>query len=189
MRKVAKVLAFSSLLLVASCVRSLNPLYTDQDLIYDNSLVGVWKDKETSETWAFSNGGKLEYKLLHTEEDGRNGEFSARLVRLGDKLFLDIVPTKTGFPQGDFYQSQLLPTHTIMHVVPGESTVRIAMLEVRWLQDLLADNPDAIRHETINGEIILTATPKEMQGFLLKHLNTRGAFSQSFELIRKGTSR
>ena len=185
MESIVKILIVGWFLLLTSCVQSLNPLYTDQDLIYDNSLVGVWVDKETGETWAFSNGGRLEYKLWHTDEDGRNGEFSARLVKVEDKVFLDIVPVKTGFPQSDFYQSHLLTTHTFVHVVRKESTVQLAVLEPRWLKDILATNPDAIRHEKINGEILLTSQPKETQRFLLANLNTRGAFSQPFKLTRK----
>lgn len=185
MKNIVRLLTLGWLLTITSCVQSLNPLYTEKDLVYDNSLVGVWIDKETGETWAFSNGGKLEYKLLHTEEDGRSGEFSARLVRIEDTTFLDIVPVKTGFPQSDFYQSHLLTTHTFMHVVRNGSTVEIRVLELRWVKDLLADNPDAIPHETINGEILLTSQPKETQRFLLANLNTRGAFSQPFKLTRK----
>lgn len=185
MKNIAKLLTIGWLLFLTSCVPSLNPLYTDQDLIYDNSLVGVWMDRDTGETWAFSNGGKLEYKLLHTEEDGRNGEFSARLVKLEEKIFLDIVPVKTGFPQSDFYQSHFLSTHTFIHVLRKESTLQISVLEPRWIKDLLAENPQAIRHEKINGEIVLTASPKEMQRFLLANLNTREAFSQPLDLTRK----
>lgn len=189
MKNLVKLLTLSWLLTITSCVQSLNPLYTDQTLIYDNSLVGVWMDKDTGETWALSNGGKLEYKLLHTEEDGRNGEFSARLVRVEDKLFLDIVPVKTGFPQSDFYQSHLLTTHTFVHIVRKEPTLQLAVLEERWLKDVLADNPEAIRHEKIDGKIVLTASSKEMQTFLLANLNTREAFSQPFELTRAKSAR
>ncbi len=185
MKSVVTLLILSGLLMLTGCVRSLNPLYTEQDLIYDNSLVGVWIDKETGETWAFSNAGKLEYKLLHTEDDGRSGEFSARLVKIEDKTFLDIAPVKTGFSQSDFYQSHFLPTHTFAHIMRKDSTVQIAMLEPRWLKDLLDDNPEAIRHEKINGEIVLAASPKETQKFLLANLNVREAFSQPFELTRK----
>ena len=190
MKSVVIFLVLSGSLMLTGCVRSLNPLYTEQDLIYDNSLVGVWIDNETGETWAFSNGGKLEYKLLHTEDDGRSGEFSARLVRVEDKTFLDIVPVKSGFSQSDFYQSHFLPTHTFAHIVRKDSTVQISMLEPQWLKDLLADNPEAIRHEKINGEIVLAASPKETQKLLYANLNTKEAFSRPFELTRKhGVSR
>ena len=137
------VLGFA--LFSAGCVPSLSPLYTDQDLIYDNSLVGVWIDKEAGETWTFSNHGKLEYKLLHTDVDGRNGEFSARLMRIEDEIFLDIVPIKTGFAQSDFYQGFFIATHTFMHVSRKASNVQIEVLDAKWLKEVLAERPDAIQ--------------------------------------------
>ena len=188
MKNIAKLLLLSLFLALTGCVPSLSPLYTEPDLIYDNSLVGVWLDKESGETWAFSNGGKLEYKLLHTAEDGRSGEFSARLVKIEGKLFLDIVPVKTGFPQNDFFQSHLLTTHTFMNVVRSGPDVQIAVLESRWLKDVVETNRDAIRHEKINGEIVLTASSKELQKFLLANLKTKEAFSQPLELTRKASA-
>ena len=119
---------------------------------------------------------------MHTEDDGRSGEFSARLVKIEDKTFLDIVPVKTGFAQSDF-----LPTHTFAHIVRKDSTVQIAMLEPQWLKDLLAENPETIRHEKINGEIVLTSGPKETQRFLLAYLNTKGAFAEPIELTKRQT--
>ena len=186
MKNIAKSLIIGLLLAFTGCVPSLNPLYTDQDLIFDKSLIGVWVEKDTHETWALSScDDKLEYKLLHTDENGRKGEFSARLVRVEDKIFLDIVPIKPSFTQSDFYRGHFFATHTFVHVVQIEPTVQLAVLEPRWLKDKLAENPEAIRHETINGEIILTSQPKETQKFLLANLNTRQAFSQPLELTRK----
>ena len=189
MKNILKSLVLGFVLLSAGCVPSLNPLYTEQDLIYDNSLVGVWVDKEAGETWAFSNNGKLEYKILHTEVDGRNGEFSARLVRVENEIFLDIVPIKTGFAQSDFYQGHFFATHTFMHISRKGSNVQIAVLEPKWLKEVLAERPDAIRHEKINGEIVLSASPKEMQEFLLSNLKTHEAFSKPLELTRKKGTR
>src|SRR5688500_14903488 len=120
MRCIAKLLILSWFFILTGCVPSLNPLYTDQDLISDDSLIGVWIDKKTGETWSFSKCGKLEYKLHHKDEDGKQGEFSAHLVRLEDKTFLDIVPAKPGFSQNEFYQGHFLATHTFVHIVQKE---------------------------------------------------------------------
>ena len=185
MRSAAAILILSSIVLASACVPSLNPLYTEEDLTFDSTLIGTWIEDDTSETWALSSHGKLEYTLIHTDSDGRKGEFSARLVKVGDKLFLDIVPVKPGFTQSDFYKGHFLAAHTFVHVVSKASTVQISYLEPKWLRDHLAENPDAIRFANIGGEIVFASSPKETQKFLLAHLNTRGAFSQPAELIRK----
>ncbi len=190
MKTIAIISTLSLLIMCTSCVPSLNPLYTDQDLIFDNSLIGVWVEKDGKETWTLSNcGNDLEYRLMHTDGNGKKGEFSARLVRVGDKTFLDIVPVKPGFTQSDFYQGHFFATHTFVHIVKNGSSVWLSPLEPQWLKEYVARNPDAISHIKIRDEIVLASTPKETQKLLLANLNTREAFSEPVELTRKRPGR
>jgi hypothetical protein len=156
----------------------LNPLYTEADLTTDPALVGTWEEKGTGEAWTFSNSDKFKYKLVHTDSDGRKSEYDARLVKLEGELFLDIVPIKPSLTQN-------VATHTFVHIERKDSKVHISYMEPRWLKDFLAANPDAIGHERINGEIVLTSSPKETQKFVLAHLKTREAFSGPTEFSRK----
>ena len=174
-----------SVLFISACVQSLNPLYTEADLTTDPSLVGTWIDKDSGESWILSNSEKFKYSLVHIDSDGRKREYDARLVKVGDKLFLDTVPAKSRLPQSDLYRDHFVATHTFVHIVIKDSTIQISYLEPRWLKDFLAENPDAIRHSKVNGEIVLTSSPKETQRFLLAHMTTRDAFSTPSELMRK----
>lgn len=163
-----------------ACVPSVHPLYTGDDHIYDDSLVGAWVDTAADETWVFSKAEKGEYKLIQIAADGSMGEFTARLVRLGSETFVDMVPVKCGFLQNHF-----LATHTFVHLTKNGDKVHVSVLEPRWIKDVLADKPDLLRHERVNGEVILTASPKDMQEFLLANLKTRGAFTEPLALTRK----
>ena len=177
---------FASILFANACVPSLNPLYTEADLTMQPTLVGTWVDKETGETWTFSNCEELKYSLLHVDTDGRTGRYDARLVKVENKLFLDIVPVKSGFTQNDLFKERFIATHTFLRIISNEATVQISYLEPRWLEDQLVENPGAIKHEKVGGEIVLTSSPKETQKFLIAHLDTRGAYSQPTELTKKG---
>ena len=174
-----------SAFLVVSCVPSLHPLYTEADLVSDPELVGTWVDNETGETWNLSYSGHQKFTLVHTDADNRKGEFHARLVKLDDKLFLDIVPISSSVAQTDVHRDRFIATHAFVRVEKKASTVEISYLEPRWLKDHLAENPSSIRHEKVGGEIMLTSAPKDTQKFLLAHLSTRGAFSRPEELTRK----
>ena len=189
MKNLAIIFVLAWSLSLMACVPSLNPLYTEQDLIYDNSLLGAWVDKDAEETWVFSNAGKLEYKLVQIASDGRSGEFSARLVRIGDELFLDIVPIKTGFAQSDFFQGQFLPTHTFVHIDKKGPRISASVLEPKWLKEVVSDKSQSIRHEKLGGEVLLTASPKDLQAFLVANLKTDEAFSAPTEFTRKGPAR
>jgi hypothetical protein len=184
-----KAVATSSILilviLASSCVPSLNPFYTDTDLTSDAALVGSWIDKKAGESWTFSNCEKFKYSLVHVDSDGRKSEYDARLFKLEDKLFLDLAPVRSGSTQNEFHQGLFFPTHIFVHVVPTQSTVLISYMEPRWLKDFLTESPSAIRHEKINGEIVITSSTRETQKFLLAHMKTRGAFSAPEELTRK----
>ena len=190
MKNIAILSAICLLLICSSCVPSLNPLYTEKDLMFDGALIGVWAEKNGRETWDLSRSDiDLEYRLRHTDEYGKKGEFSARLVRVGDKTFLDIVPVNPGFTQSDFYQGHFFATHTFVHVAKNGSSVWLSAVEPEWLKDFVARNPDAIRHLKIRDVIVLASTPKETQKLLLANLNTREAFSEPVELSRKRHSR
>ncbi len=190
MNKMAMVFALFILILCTSCVPSLNQLYSEPDLIFDGSLIGVWAERNTGETWEMANCDReLEYKLTHADPTGKKGEFSARLLMVNEKIFLDIVPANTGFTQSDFYQGHFFSTHTFAHVVKDGSSLRLSVLDPHWLNDVVASNPDAIPHQKIRGVIVLTSSPKDTQKFMLANLNNRQAFSEPVALTRKRLSR
>jgi hypothetical protein len=180
MKHHAQILILIGAIVLTACVPSLHPLYTAEDLVYDDSLIGAWIDVGADETWVFSNAGKGEYKLIQIADDGGMGEFSARLVRVGPETFLDMAPVKSGFLQDHF-----LATHTFVHFTKKGDKVYVSVLEPKWIKEALGQKPDQMRHETINGEVVLTASPKEMQAFLLSNVRTRGAFTEPLELTRK----
>ena len=174
------------ILLLTACVPSLHPLYTEADLTTDPKLIGTWVDKESGESWTFSNCESLKYSLIHVDSEGRKAQYDARLVKLEDKLFLDLVPVKSSAFQNDLYKDHFLRTHTFVHVISKATTVQVSYMEPRWLKEYVAQNPSAIRHEKVGGEIVLTSSPKETQKFLLTHLTTREAFSTPTELTLRG---
>ncbi len=185
MKNFLKLLTLSFLLMFTSCVLSLNPLYTGQDLIFDASLLGVWTDPESTETWAFTYADEKEYKLVYTDESGKKGEFTAHLFKVEGKTFLDLTPLKPTLSQNDFYKGHFLTLHTFVQITQTAPTVQISYLEPKWLKKMLAENPNAIRHEKIGDEILLTAPTGELQKFLLTHLNTEGAFAKPISFKRK----
>src|SRR5215813_2285477 len=89
----------AALALLSGCITpSVNPLYTDNDLVFEPVLVGVWVDegstKATDENWAFEKGTGKSYKLTITEDHGEKGEFETHLIKLKDHFFLDLKPSQ-----------------------------------------------------------------------------------------------
>jgi hypothetical protein len=183
MKNLPQIALLVFLLISTSCVQSLNPLYTEPDLIFDPALLGVWIDKESTETWELTKIEDKQYKLIHTDENGKKGEFVAHLLKIDGKTFLDLVPIDSGLSPNDFYKGHFLATHSFILITQMGSTFQISYLEPDWLKNLLKENPQAIRHEKMEEKILLTASSKELQKILLANLNS--AFSRPVEITRK----
>ena len=123
--------------------------------------------------------GNRGYKLTYTDQDEKRGEFLVHLVKVRGHMFLDLFPDGPHLEESDFYVIHLVPAHTFMHVKQIKPTLQMRMLDAEWLQDLLKEHPGAVKHERLEDQtIVLTAKPKELQTFLIKHLDTEGAFSE-----------
>ena len=184
------VFPFGILLLLSGCiVRSLHPLYTDENVIFDARLIGQWAEDDSKEIWEFSQQGEQRYKCVVYEEDGEQSILVARLLEIKGKMFLDFFPTELDRQEGVFYQLHILPVHSFAYVKQIEPTLQISFPSSDWLQELLEKNPDAIRHEVLGkDDIILSASTEALQTFWLAHLDTEGAFAELSDLQRKHTS-
>ena len=97
-------------------VDSLNPLYTDKDLVFDEALVGSWVGPDKGEEGgleflARDQDGERSYLLVMTAKDKDSNAFKkivyhARLVKLNEHLFLDVVQ-ETFEPQSTTYSLQV----------------------------------------------------------------------------------
>ena len=83
---------------MAGCVpvMSLHPLYTEQDVVFEEKLLGLWRDDRNGPEaiWKFKrpDESKKEYELIFSDKEGQKGIFEAHLVKLNERLFLDVYP-------------------------------------------------------------------------------------------------
>jgi hypothetical protein len=188
-RWIVALLALASL---ASCVPSINPLYTDKDLVVDPALVGTWIDND-NETWTFATGTDKSYSLV-IDHDGKSGPFVAHLVALGGYRFLDIMPTDGALNQSgllEMYRAMYIRTHMFLKVSQVTPTLKMAFLDADWLKKLLTKSPAALRHERreSDDDSVVTASTAELQAFMIRYGNTADAWGSSNEFKRKAARR
>ena len=183
MLNTTRITAISILLLLAGCVRSLQPLYTEKDLIFDEKLVGCWSDENPDAKWCFSKQSEKAYRLVVTE-NGSSGSFDVHLFKIEGKLFMDLLPRQQELNENDFYKFHLLPVHTFLHVKQIEPTLQMRFPDRNWFDNHIIKAPDALQHQMVQRDIIVTATTEEMQTFWLKHLDSKGAFQKFTNLTR-----
>ena len=178
---------------VAGCVPSWNPFYTEKDLVFDLALVGTWSPsnaKEGSkETWTFTKESDTRYRLQQTDEEGRTADFDARLVKLKERRFLDLYLTRV---EGDdvklnaWASFSLVPAHLLLKVEQIQPALKIAAMNPDWMQKFLKQHPDAIAHRVVmEDNIVLTANTSELQKFVLAHADDADFFGGAMELKHK----
>jgi len=170
------------IIVAAGCVPTLQPVYTERDLIFDTAVLGFWRQQESTATWDFAQAGEKEYLLRYTDQDGRTGQFNARLANVGGVKFLDLFPIKEDLASSEFYKFHLLPIHTVYVVRQTTPNLQLDGFDLEWLDKFLAENPDALPHSTYNGQRLITASTEQLQSFLLEH---QAQFTATFELAKE----
>jgi hypothetical protein len=185
-------------LLLGGCapLLSICPLYTKEDIVLDDRLPGTWVDdvNKPETTWEFTRIDEPDkaYKLIFADEEGKKGSFVVHLLKLQSKLFLDICPSelpsdpedpnKMDCPYNSFF---LIPAHGFMAVDSIEPQLKLRLALESKLEDLLAKDPKAIRYAKVGDRLVLTATTRELQAFVLKHADDESLFTDEVTLVRK----
>lgn len=188
-------------------VMSLHPLYNKQDVVFEEKLLGKWVDDANETTWEFKRlKGESEgiyqfdnpeepekaYELVFcNNEDYTRGLFFVHLVKLDNEHFLNVYPRQfpcakpdpnNTYPYNIFF---LVPVHTFIKVDSIEPQLRMWLTDDGDMKKLLKEDPNAVKHEFVEDRLILTASTKELQAFVLKYADDNRVFSEEIVLTRK----
>ena len=175
-------------ILLAACIPSVSPFYTDKDVVFDQRLLGEWQEAGNTnnpEIWKFAQSTNNAFSLTVTES-GKTGEFNAHLFKLKQEEFLDLIPSDCNYAsnQADLVSFAMFPGHLLMHVTAIEPSLKIATFDYDWLEKFLSENPQALAHHKEYDRIVLTADTKALQNFVLSHLGTNELFKEGGEMVR-----
>jgi len=182
--------------LVGGCVPvfSLHPLHTDKDVILNDKLLGTWADVNSPETtWQFKRTEETEraYRLIFKDDEGNKGSFEAHLVKLEDRLFIDVFPDRLPCDPEDpnkvdwAYNSVfLVPVHTFMKVDSIEPMLKMRLTDDDAMEKFVEENPEAVKHAALEDQYVLTASTKELQAFVLKYADDEKVFANPVVLKR-----
>jgi len=196
--KIKKFLFYLLAVLLGGCVpvMSLHSLYTEEDVVFEENLVGTWVDDPDSPktTWEFSRAGAKEkaYKLVYSDDEGKKGSFVVHLVKLENRLFLDVLPSQFPSEQQDWEKMKwaynfffFVPAHTFIKIDSIEPKLKMRRTVNDEMKELFKEEPNAVKHELVEDEIILTASTKELQAFVLKYAYDIRVFPAKIVLTRK----
>ena len=167
---------FGIALALTACAPSLHPFFTDEDVVFDEALLGVWIG-DSDKKCMITRSGDKHYELLYV--DGASSRFEARLVDIGGATFLDLYPNPLDNEIG-LHPANLVPAHTLARVTIGEDSISVAMMDANWIKQLSDRNQLSLAHERLDdGMIALTAPTWELRAFALKHTDSKDAFCEA----------
>jgi hypothetical protein len=169
------------LTIFAGCVPSLNPVYSDETLVFEPGLIGVWQQPNSKARWEFNKLDAKSYRLVYTDDQGQQGRFVGRLARLEGELFLDLFPEDPQMDASGFYKFHLVPIHTIYRMRQSQSKLELAAIDFKWLDEYLTKNPAEIECATFSGRKLITAQTPAVQKFVVTH---KDRFTSDFPLER-----
>jgi hypothetical protein len=152
--------------------------------------------------WDFKRADANEnaYKFTFTDNEGKKGLFVAHLVKLENKLFLDVYPSEPPWDEKDPNKIEWLhntfffiPVHTFIKINGIEPELKLQCTDDDEFKKLLNEDPNAIEHTSrmrtfsFEGKLVLTASTKELQAFVLKYADDGRVFTAEGALTRKET--
>jgi len=209
--RIKKLALYGVVVLLTGCVPviSLHPLFTRETITSEEKLLGTWIEDSNNPqvTWEFA---RLEasaterlpaelrdqiqkcYRVNITDDKGRKGSFAGCLVKLQDRLFLDILPDK--FPSGEqdpegmklvYNAFFFLRVHTFVRVGLVDDSLRIRLTDDETFKKLIEAEPKAVKHDEIDDHAVLTASTAELQAFVTKYADDERLFTNEVALTRK----
>ncbi|MFC1650611.1 hypothetical protein ACFL2X_03480 [Candidatus Latescibacterota bacterium] len=178
------LLLITAVLFSGCLVTSVHPLGNEDDIIFEENLIGMW-DVDDDEYWLFTEGENKSYKL-YIYGEGEKGEYNANLIKLLDKLFLDIYPDR--LDTGNIVTDVLmLPTHTFLRFSLDDSGLGLEFTDPEWFTDRIDRNEDiGIEYLITEDEVItLTAPTEKLQAFYLSHADDDEFFDLDDEKLQK----
>jgi hypothetical protein len=209
--KMNKLVPYCLAVLMVGCVPiiSLHPLFTKEIIAFEEKLLGTWvEDSDKPQvTWEFARleAGAAErlpadlrdqiqkcYRVTVIDDKGQKGSFAGCLVKLQDRLFLDVLPDK--FPGGEQDPEKMKLAYNAFFFMPVHSFVRVnsigEQLKIRLTDDdgfkkLLEAEPKAVKYDMIDERPVLTASTAELQTFIAKYADDERLFPSDLTLTRK----
>ena len=177
-------------------VSTIQPLYSEKDVTFEEKLLGVWSadpndPKNRLQVERLVSDAKNAYRLTFSDKDGRKGAFELRLVRLEGQLYFDIAPL--AFPSGEEIEDEpyaynglyFLRLHTFGRIDAIEPVLIVRLSSEGHMKEFLRESPDAIEHTLAErNKLLLTASTDKLQAFVIKYKDDERLFVWPIEFHR-----
>ena len=175
--------------LLESCepvIQSLHPLYTNDLLIEEPGIEGIWYyNNSTKDTiyWKVEASKDKKYIIKVNDNNKKNEEalFYLHLIKLKNNIYADLFPVEensliTDSDPGLFLMSHITPVHSFSKLSLGKNNIEVQYFASKWLKEILKKNKNCVDYHKIKvsdceGEncFLLTSPPKKLQKLITKY--------------------
>ena len=186
-------------LMLSGCTYSTNPIFTEQDNVFDEAFIGTWKSEDglfdagSFEVTRWAPDDNSYRVVFRNQADVKQGTFRLYLSNIDGTKFLTSKFERQGSDKAspeEFTAPALYLTYAIDQLEGGQLKSR--QLRGDWLAMQVKRNPEALKHEwharpgdPEKKDLRLTASSPELRAFVLSQLANRDAWIPvTFKKIR-----
>jgi hypothetical protein len=180
---------------MTGCVRSIQPILLDNQVIVDNSLVGKWVGSDTAKPQTIVVGAPDKNSLcdvVYTSTDDKGAHpihVLARVGKIGDRLIAEVRPAPPAEGSADS-SPLLLPVFSFVVIEKANDQLTLSVLDGDWTTKYITAHPQELTTvNDPNGDLLVLNTPTSaLQDFLKKHLGDDGALASKTVFIREAAA-
>ena len=114
-----------------------------------------------------------------TVKDGDEvDEYQAHLAQIGDDIFIDLYASDSKVTDKALGSMVWFPVHMFMKLELDGDQLRLIQFDLEKMNKLFESNLIRMRHENVDGTVLITAQPKEIQKFLDKYSDDESVFDE-----------
>jgi len=146
----------------ACLVTSLQPVYDDDSIVFEEALVGQWENVEDRTSAAIDRGEWRSYKVTYVNRSTTT-VLAGNLTRMGDALFLDVTESRGADP-GPY----LVPVHGIYKIELGDDSLSAAALDYGWFTQAMTLRKLGRLTAALDGRrnVAISASTSELRAWL-----------------------
>ena len=115
--------------------------------------------------------------VIRVMDNGQMSEYIGHVAKIGTDHFLDIYPLAE-YSDGGF-GSNMMPVHTFLKLNFKDDQLELTPFDLEKLNRLFDSNLIRLRHENVDGTVLITAQPEEIQKFIDRYSDDESVFEDA----------
>jgi hypothetical protein len=194
-------------LLAGSCIPSLFPLFTKDDIVFDDRIIGTWEASGVSR-WTIekleyhpkatfmnpkwteadeeSDMENVHYRMLVEDWDGGDtveATFILTLLVLDGQMYVNFKPQSYELHHG-FLSWHMIEANIFAKIGFQDDQFLLTYFDPDYLEEMIDKNRIRISHIWLDDFLLITAPTKDLQKFVIKYANEEDALLDGGEYDR-----